>query len=337
MAAVRIGILGAARIAPNAIVKPAADVANATITAVAARDPARARAFAAEHGIASVLDGYGAVVNSPDVDLVYNPLPVNLHAEWTVRALEAGKHVLCEKPFAMNRREADRMLDAARQNDVRVIEAFHYRYHPMFITLLDWLAAGRVGEIRSLRAHFNVGVRDEPDEIRRRIETGGGAMMDLGCYPLNWALQTVDRPIADISAQATLTDTGVDETMEVQIDFEGGVGAELHTSMHEDEAFSAALTITGSEATIHFRNPLSPHRGGELLLERDGDTTAAPRDTRPTYSYQLEAVVETLPDGPRLPTEGDIILAQQSALDEVYAAAGLSHLRHPAAPAGGCS
>ena len=197
----RIGLLGASRIAPTAIVTPAGDVAGAQVHAVAARDRAKAEAFAATHGIPHVFDDYAALIASPDIDLVYNGLPINLHAAWSIRALEAGKHVLCEKPFAMNAAEARAMQAAAERSGARLIEAFHYRYHPGFAQMLAWIDAGRIGAVQSMTATFNVPIADDLGEIRRLPETGGGAMMDLGCYPLSWVLSVMRRAPASLTAR----------------------------------------------------------------------------------------------------------------------------------------
>ena len=182
MAGRGIGILGAARITDKALIDPAKVIPQIRLRAIAARDRTRAEAFAQRHGVADVHDSYQQVIDAEAVDLVYNPLPINLHADWTIRALAAGKHVLCEKPFAMNVGEAERMLAAAEASGKRLIEAFHYRYHPAFQTCLDWLAADEIGELREIRATFDVEIKDNGTEIRHRVETGGGAMMDLGCY-----------------------------------------------------------------------------------------------------------------------------------------------------------
>jgi predicted dehydrogenase len=124
---VRIGILGAARIAPNAIIKPAQNSTETEIVAVAARDPQRAKEFAAKHGIPSVLPGYAELLADPDIDAVYNPLPNSLHGRWTLAAIDAGKHVLCEKPFTANAEEARTVAKAAEASGLVVLEAFHYR------------------------------------------------------------------------------------------------------------------------------------------------------------------------------------------------------------------
>jgi hypothetical protein len=146
-----VGVLGAARIAPLAIVRPARRIPGVTVSAIAARDPQRARAFADKHGVARVHATYADLIDDPDIDAVYIPLPNALHAEWTLRAIAAGKHVLCEKPFTANAAEAHEVADAADASDVVVMEAFHYRYHSLAQRMHALVAGGALGEIRSVR------------------------------------------------------------------------------------------------------------------------------------------------------------------------------------------
>ena len=331
---IRIGILGAARIAPKAVIHPASVRGDVTVRAVAARDMQRAEAFAekySERGTTiEAFDSYQAVIDHPDIDLIYNPLPINLHAEWTIKALEAGKHVLCEKPFAMNIVEAKAMLAAAEQSGKRVIEAFHYRFHPAFQRLLDQVRAGEIGEMKSIDAVFNVWVgEDTGTEIRYLPETGGGAFMDLGCYPLSWALMLMDAEPETIDAEARLTDRGVDESLTATLKFAGGAVAKLQSSFARGQPFKAALEIEGTKGSIKFDNPLAPHAGGKLL---SGSATLQKIlrkvSRRTTYSYMIDAVVDGLQEGTPLPTEGEAILRQQRTLDAIYEAAGLRHLRY---------
>src|SRR6478609_3068823 len=148
MGTVRIGILGAARSAPAAVIKPARNVSEAEIGAVAARDPSRADAFASKHGIPNVRASYEALVADPDIDAIYNPLPNGLHAEWTIAALEAGKHVLCEKPFTANTKEAQAVAAVATRSGRVVMEAFHYRYHPLAERMREIVESDELGAIR---------------------------------------------------------------------------------------------------------------------------------------------------------------------------------------------
>lgn len=325
MAGIGIGILGAARITDKALTNPAKVMPQANLIAIAARDRGRAEAFAAEHGVSQVFNDYQEVVTAEGVDLIYNPLPINLHAEWTIKALEAGKHVLCEKPFAMNSDEARSMLAASDASGTRLIEAFHYRYHPAFATCLDWLASDEIGEIREIEATFDVGIKDNGTEIRHRIETGGGAMMDLGCYPLHWALSVMGEAPSSVDAKAKLTPVGVDEVMTASLSFETGAVASLKASMAEGEAFRADMKIIGSQGEIDFANPLAPHMGARLTSSTGWEAEINPIST---YTWQLAAVLRALASGQALPTEGEMILRQQHALDAVYEAAGLRHLRY---------
>ncbi len=329
MTGLGIGILGAARITQKALIEPAKVIPQTRLVAMAARDRGRAEAYAARHGVEHVFDDYAGVIACDEVDLVYNPLPINLHAEWTIKALEAGKHVLCEKPFAMNMDEAREMLAVAEKNGKRLIEAFHYRYHPAFETCLEYLAAGEIGDLREIHAAFNVAIKDNGTEIRHRVETGGGAMMDLGCYPLHWALTVMGAAPTEVSAQAELTPTGVDESLQSHLVFETGAEAFLNCSMAPDQKFKASMHLIGTKGEIRFTNPLAPQLGARLELSQ-GPMTRALAEISPitTYTYQLGALVAAIEEQRPLPTEGEIILRQQSVLDEIYTAAGLRHLRY---------
>lgn len=325
----KIGCLGAARIAPKALCDPAYGLDGAILHSVAARDFKRAEQFAKKYKFEKALAGYEDVVTDPDVTLVYNPLPINLHAEWTIRALEAGKHVLCEKPFAMNHAEASAMAAAARANGVRLIEAFHYRYHPAFETLMAWIEAGALGDIQHLSAVFTVPIANKDGkEIRHLPETGGGAFMDLGCYPLHWVRSVMGEEPTEIRAEATLTPRGVDETMTAQFRFAKGAKAKLKASMAPDQKFQARLSIIGTEGRVEFVNPLAPQMGASLTLDRNGQTEGIEISPVPTYTHQLIAVLDALETGKALPTEGDDTLNQQAAIDAVYKTAGLEGLRY---------
>lgn len=328
MAKLGIGLLGAARITDKAVIDPTRVIPQCRLVAIAARDMARAKAFAETHTIGVVCDTYDEVIAFEEVDLIYNPLPIHLHADWTIKALNAGKHVLCEKPFAMNTDEAAAMLAASETSGNRLIEAFHYRYHPAFETCLEWLAADEIGELKALHATFDVEIKDNGTEIRHRVETGGGAMMDLGCYPLHWALSVVGETPSHVSSSATLTPSGVDESMHADLMFPSGVAAHLRTNMGPGAQFKADLKLIGSRGEIRFINPLAPHNPfvpGRLLSSHGREAEISPIST---YTYQLAAVKRALETGAALPTEGAMILRQQTVLDAIYEMAGLRHLRY---------
>jgi predicted dehydrogenase len=327
-APIGIACLGAARIAPKALVHPASVMSDARLVAVGARDIGRAQDFAQRYGFARGFGDYGAAIDDTEVALVYNALPAHLHAPWSIRAAEAGRHVLCEKPFAMNADEARRMQDAARGNGVRMIEAFHHRYHPMFIGFLGWIKAGYIGRIRTLDATFNCPIDPRGGaEIRYRPECGGGAFMDVGCYALNWTLDIMDAEPHAVEAEATLTESGVDLEMDARLVFPEGAVVSLATSMAPTRALGRSMRIVGERGEIEFINPVSPHIGGAAILRRDGREERLPPNPVTTYFHQLRAVLDAIRDGAPVPTEGAASLRQQRTLDRVYAAAGLSHLR----------
>ena len=326
----RIGCLGAATITPSAVILPASVRAGAVLQAVAARDPARAQAYAARFAFKRAETDYAALVAADDIDLVYNALPIHLHAPWSRRALEAGKHVLCEKPFAMNAVEAEGVLAAALASGRRVIEAFHARYHPAMLTLMETVASGAIGSLRRVEGRFFITVPErEGAEIRHLPETGGGAFMDLGCYPLGLTLQLLEAEPASVEAEAVLTARGVDESLTARLAFAGGVEVELSASMGKGLAFDASLRVIGETGEIRYWNPVVPHLGGRLTVTSGGAVRDLPVSRISSYTYQLEAVLGALESGEALPTEGEAILRQQRTLDAIYAAAGLRHLRFP--------
>src|SRR3990172_164939 len=180
----RVGILGAARIAPMALVRPARAVPEVEIVAVAARERPPAPAFARKHGIPRTCASYDEVIRDADLDAVYNPLPNSLHCEWTIRALEAGKHVLCEKPLPANADEAARMAETAEKTGLVLMEAFHWRYHPLAARMQEIVASGELGLIEHVEASMCIPLI-LPGDIRYRLDLAGGALMDAGCYAVS--------------------------------------------------------------------------------------------------------------------------------------------------------
>ena len=180
----RIGVLGTARIAGSALIEPARLVRSVAVTAVAARDAGRAQTFGLQHAIPAAYGSYEELLAAPDVDAVYVPLPNSLHAPWTLRAIDAGKHVLCEKPFTSNAAEALTVAAAAERSGLVVMEAMHYRYHPLVRRMAALLADGAIGVPSHAQAWTRWPVED-PGDIRYDYGLGGGALMDGGCYAID--------------------------------------------------------------------------------------------------------------------------------------------------------
>jgi len=181
----KFGTLGAARITPNALIYPCMNEPNAFIACVAARDRGRAEEFARAHHIGTVCDSYEEVATHEKINALYNPLHIPAHREWTIMALNAGKHVLCEKSFASNAAEAEEMNQVAKDTGLVVMDAFHYRYHPVFRRAKEVYDSGALGDVESIAASFHIPVTD-PTDIRMNYELGGGVTMDIGCYPISW-------------------------------------------------------------------------------------------------------------------------------------------------------
>lgn len=315
----RIGVLGAAKIAPRGLIEPAAKLDDVRITRVAARDPGRARAFALDHGIPAVSGTYAELVTADDVDIVYNPLPISLHAHWTIAALRAGKHVLCEKPLACNADEAATMVAVAREEGRVLAEAFHYRYHPLFTRILDLVASGVVGTLERIEAEFSVPIA-RPD-IRWDYATGGGALMDLGCYPVSWIRQVSGEEPIVTWAEAVEDPAGVDASLRAELSLPSGAVAGIVTSMTAGR--TAMLRIEGSAGRIEARNPLSPQQGNLLVVESARGRTSGPVEGGVTYEHMLRAFVDHVAHGAPFPTAGDDSVANMAVIDALYTAAGL--------------
>lgn len=318
----RIGVLGAARIAPRAIVYPARKVAGAKVVAIAARDVAKARKFAAQHGIPRVHQSYDALINDPDIDAIYNPLPNSHHAEWSIRALEAGKHVLCEKPIASNAVEAVAMAEAAERTGNVLMEAFHYRYHPLLLRVLEVLQNGELGQIRHIEAAMCIPLYRRWD-IRWRYELAGGALMDVGCYCIH-LLRTLAGSEPEVTqARAWLHSPGVDRLVKADFTFDNGITGHIHCSMWSTTLLKIGAKVVGDRGELTIRNPFVPHIHHQLTLRTAEGVRRERFTTTPTYNYQLEVFLDAIRTRNPFPTDPQDAIANMRVIDAVYRAAGL--------------
>jgi predicted dehydrogenase len=322
---IRIGILGAARIAPRGMVTPANETLGAEVVAVASRDLDRARNFAATHSIPLALGSYAELIERDDIDLVYCALPPSAHAEWCVAAVESGKHVLVEKPFASNAQDAAQMVAAARAAGRHIFEGFHYRFHPLFGRALQVVRSGAIGRIRRIEAVFNAALPDTPGELRYIEALGGGAMMDLGCYCMHWIRTMAGDEPTVVSASARCDAPGVDLDIEAEMAFTTGPTASLRCSMQpHDGKLHRRLRVHGDAGLLEIDNPVSPHSGATLSFE--GPNAPMPEivsggDT--TFHHQLRHVLEVLEGRAEPLTGGDDAIGNMRAIDAIYRAAGL--------------
>jgi predicted dehydrogenase len=321
---VRIGTLGAARITPTALTKPAGNVAGATVVGVAARDRSRAQAFATKHSVPQVFDSYEALIGSPDVDAVYIPLPNGLHAEWTLAALAAGKHVLCEKPFTSNAAEAGTVAAAAASRpDLVVMEAFHYRYHPFAEQMRAVVTGGELGPVRHIETWVCFPLFRRSD-IRYRYDLGGGAMMDAGCYATHIARLLAGEEPTVTGATAKLRGTDIDRAMSVDVRFPSGVTGRINCSMWSTSLLRVAARVRGDRGEMRVRNPIAPQLFGRISVNAGGTKRHERASKTPTYEYQLRAFVAAVQDGTPILTPPSDSVANMSVIDAAYVAAGLS-------------
>ena len=318
----RIGTLGAARITPGALIKPARQIPGVTVAAVAARDPERARRFAAKHRIRRVHDSYQDLIDDPAVDAIYNALPNSLHAQWTLRAIEAGKHVLCEKPFTANADEAAEVAAAARASGLVVMEAFHYRYHPLARRMRDVVAAGEIGPLRYLEASLCFPLPRFSD-IRYSYPLAGGATMDAGCYAINWLRMLGPGEPEVLSARAKLHGPDVDRAMSASFRFAGGVLGRMTASLWSGQLLRLDAKAVGDQGVMRVFNYVSPQTYNRLTVTADGYTRHERVSGEPSYSYQLRAFAAAVRHGDPVLTTPEDAVANMTVIDAVYQAAGL--------------
>lgn len=317
----RIGALGAARITPRALLEPAAEQPGVEVTAVAARDPQRATAFAGTYGIERVHETYAALVGDEELDAVYIALPPSEHARWTIAALEAGRHVLVEKPFARNADEAQTMLDAAARSGRVLMEAFHWRYHPLATRMLE--LTGRLGPLVRGEAVFRTHIPE--GDIRHHLELGGGATMDLGCYCVHWLRTLTGEEPEVTSALAKVGLPGIDVELAAELRFPSGATARVASAMDRPaEQPEWWLRLEGEGGSLFVDNPCAPQLGHRLVVElADGQRLEETVEGPTTYACQLQAFEATVAGAGSPLTGGADAVANMAVLDAMYRAAGL--------------
>jgi xylose dehydrogenase (NAD/NADP) len=308
---VRLGLLSTARI-NDAIINGAHLTDAVEIVAVASRDVVRGLAYAQEHDIPKAHGSYEALLADRDVDGVYISLPNSLHVEWTIRAVEAGKHVLCEKPMDRRPDQVGRAFDAAERNGRIVMEAFMYRHHLQTHAFHELVGSGKIGRLRQIRAAFSFTL-DDPGNVRMRPELDGGALMDVGCYCISGARLVAGEPELVVGRQI-VGETGVDVRFAGVLEFPGGVLAEFHCGF--DLPYQSALEAIGTDGSVLVREPWlcrDPH------LEVNGERTDVADADR--YQLQLENFAAAI-RGEAQPLLGRAdAVAQARVLDALYRSA----------------
>ena len=323
----RWGILSTANIATEKVIPGILKAARCRIAAVGSRDEERARAVAARYDIAHVHGSYEALLADPDVDAVYIPLPNHLHAEWTIAAARAGKHVLCEKPLAMTATDAQAMVEACEAEGVRLMEAFMYRHHPSWQAVKALVASGRIGRLTSVQSWFSY-YNDDPSNIRNMREAGGGALFDIGCYSVNLSRFLFDGEPGRVEASITRDPaTNVDVLTSALLEFGDGIATFTCSTRAEDDQ---RVHVYGTDGRISIGIPFNipPDRPTEIYVTAGGDPPVAPAtetirfDTKDPYTAEAEAFAAAILDDLATPTPAQDAIANLRVIERIFEAAG---------------
>jgi len=334
IAPVRWGILGAANIALQKVIPGMQKSALAQVVAIASRDIAKSRAAANRLGIPRAYGSYQELIDDPDIDAIYNPLPNHLHVPWSIRAAERGKHVLCEKPIALTAREARELLEVRDRTGVQIGEAFMVRTHPQWHKVREIIASGRIGELRLITGHFSYYRRD-PGDIRSRVEWGGGALMDVGCYPI-----TISRWL--FGAEPTEVMGLIDRDPDMQVDrltsgmlrFERG---QATFSCATQLVHYQAMQIFGTTGRIDVRIPFNPPPGDECRIfvddGRDVEGSGIETITFPPvdqYTLQADRFSEAVRGVGSVPVSLEDAMGNMAVIDALFRSAESRQWERPA-------
>ena len=320
---IRIGVLGAAAIVPAALTNPARSVPEVQIVSIAARDPNRADSFARRHNIPRAHRTYADLIADPEIDAIYNPLPNGLHAEWTIKALRAGKHVLCEKPFASNTKEALEMAEAAKESGKILSEAFAYRYHPLTARVKEIISSGELGKIKNIEARFCF-LLPIPSNIRFRYDLAGGSLMDAGCYPVSLTRYLIGAEPQVLSAKAKLFRPNVDSRMEAELKFPNDIQARIVCDMLSPRLFHSSLHVQGDAGELKVFSPFQPHVIHRLTIRTNKTNWSGTVKGVNSYTLQLRAFAQAILSNAPLSTTPDDAVNNMRVIDAIYQKAGLA-------------
>jgi predicted dehydrogenase len=326
MAILRWGILSTANIGTEKVIPGIQGADRCSVVAIASRDLPRARQVADRLGIERAHGSYEALLADPDVAAVYIPLPNHLHAEWTIAAARAGKHVLCEKPLAMTADDAERMAEVCRAEGVLLMEAFMYRLHPSWVAVRELVASGRIGRLTAVQSWFSY-YNDDPANIRNIAAAGGGALFDIGCYNVNLSRMLFGgEPLRVSSAITRDPSSGVDIVTSAVLEFETGVATfTCSTRTETDQRVHVYGTAGRISVEIPFNIP--PDRPTQIFVSAGGDPPVAPATETLTFAaadpYSVEAArfAAAVLDGTAVPVDPSDAVANLRVIERIFEAA----------------
>jgi predicted dehydrogenase len=319
----RWGVLSTAKIGIGKVIPATAAAARCEVVAIASRDLGRAQAAASELGIARAYGSYEDLLADPDVDAVYNPLPNHLHAEWTIAAARAGKHVLCEKPLATTTEDAERMIGACEAEGVLLMEAFMYRLHPTWEAVRASVASGRIGELRVVQSWFSY-FNDDPGDIRNIVEAGGGALYDIGCYCVNLSRMLFGAEPERVQGSMMRDPImGIDILTSAILDFDDGMATFTCSTRAEPDQ---RVHIYGTEGRISVEIPFNipPDRPTRVSVTAGGDPPVRPDtevltfDPANEYTIQAERFAAAVLDGDPVPIPPSDAIGNLRVIEELF-------------------
>jgi predicted dehydrogenase len=321
MQRVRWGVLSTAEIGLKKVLPAMQQAEHVDLRALASRSAERAREAADALGIPRAFGAYEDLLADDEIDAIYNPLPNHLHVPWTMKAIEAGKHVLCEKPIAMNAEEAQQLLESAAEHpELKVMEAFMYRHHPQWVTTKDLVARGEIGDLRSIQAFFSYNNTD-PADIRNRADTGGGGLMDIGCYPISVARFIFNSEPRRVAAWMQYDSTfGTDILGSAVLDFGDRVASFSYGTQTEPHQ---RVNIFGTAGRIEVEIPFNapPDRPCVMKLQKDGVVQEISLDVADQYAIQGELMSRAILEDTPVPTPLEDAVANMKVIDRCFAAA----------------
>ncbi len=284
------GLLSTARI-NNALIPPLRASKRNRLLAVASRTQESAEQYAREKKISRAHGSYESLLADPEIDVIYNPLPNHLHAEWTIKAVEAGKHVLCEKPLALNVEEVDAMQAAASKHGRVVMEAFMYRHHPQTLKVQEIVKSGSLGTLKLLRGSFSFFLSRERD-VRLDPAMGGGSIWDIGCYPISYARTVIGKNPLEVFGWQVTGPTGIDETFVGQMRFDHDIYAQFDCSFVIP--FHAFMEIIGSDGTLNIPKPFQPYENEKIYLTHGDETETIKIKGQELYIGEVENIADAI-------------------------------------------
>mgnify|MGYP002627190277 CR=1 FL=1 len=321
MRKVRWGVLGTADIARGQTIPGMLLAENCQLYAIAGRSLEKAESFKSQFGFEKAYGSYDALLADPQVEAVYIPLPNHLHCPWTLKALEAGKHVLCEKPLAGTEQEVRGMIDAANRSGVYLMEAFAYLHSPYVAMLKQDIDSGVIGDIRYIESAFLGGIK-APDDVRMFKEYYGGSMYDLGCYPLSLTLWLMGKAPEAVQAVASYDARGIDLYSAALLEFDGGARASIQCGMVLSGARHDRLIVQGSRGII--RSSVEFNQRGELqyAITAGGETQVRTVTARQNYCLEVEQLGRCILDGETPHVSNAFSLLESQVMDRVLRAMG---------------